>query len=188
MKRENLNYYGKNRRPSKTITLDLTPQIKQKFLQRGFTINQHNTSISYDESQFYDYVEAYEKMNSKCTVVANPDCGSSSADGPFLSTLSVICTDAYEKNKAVQEPIAKSLDITGNIIEISKTSENYAYLDIHGRRAGYYMIARHVGDTWEKLIAGQDLPLCSEVNRYNIPFSLINTCYQNDKEVTNTNK
>lgn len=170
------------------VITDLSLKIRQQFQKDGYTFNQLNTSKSLTDNNFYDYVEAYEKGNIKCTLVADPDCGSEKVGGPMQETLKVSCTDQLDKNIAGQEPLIKAFNLkSSEIAEITVKSGDFAYLDIHGRRAGYYMIIKKVGNSWKSLYKGQEYPNCAVVNSNKIPASIVDSCYQGDKTLKNTN-
>jgi len=171
----------------KEMTSGLAPQIKQLFLQSGFSLNERNTSASYTDDAFYDYIEAYETGDVKCTLISNPDCGSTN-NNPLAETLSITCTDQYYASEYVQEPLLQSLNIDSDqTVDITKESGDFALINVYDRRTGYYIIAKKDGNTWKKVYEGQDLPDCSLVNEYKIPADITSTCYQNDVEINNPN-
>lgn len=165
-----------------------SPKIKEQFLHNGFVINRLNTSDSYTDNQFYDYIEAYEKNNFKCTLVVSPDCGGFFTTDLVLTTR-VVCTDQLDKNLAIQKPIIEDLNLKdGESINYIKSSGNFVYLSIRGRgTGGYYIIAEKINNGWVAIMKGQELPDCSWVKNKKIPFDIVESCNQDDKVVPNPN-
>lgn len=162
-----------------TITESLTPKIDAIMTTQGFALNQKNSSVSIPNDIFYDYVRAYEKGDTKCVFLANPDCGTSSKL-PVHYAFSFGCTNDVNKNYDAQAPYIKDLGITNSIIYSQKQSGDFMKFDINDRRSGYYTLAKLVNGKWTPVFSGQDLPPCSVTEKYQIPKELFGDCWKDN--------
>lgn len=170
---------------SEVINKNISPKIRDWFIDNGFNINKLNSSDSYADTKFYDYIEAFEKDNVKCTLVSNLDCESASENHPMENTLTLVCTDQFDEHKSEQEPLLKSLNIKNSIIWVRESVDGFVNLAVYGRRTGYYIIAKETARGWDKIWAGQEPPPCNLVRQYQIPAKIEDSCYENDELVHN---
>jgi hypothetical protein len=158
----------------------LSKSIYYVMTTAGFSLNQANSSKSIADDQFYDYVQAYEKDNLKCTFVASPDCGGSLGEDTMHYDFSFTCTDSFEKNYREQLPFLKDLNIAKAIIHVSKRVGDYAMVNVNYRRTGHYVIAQLVNGIWVELSAGQDIPNCQIMEKYQVPQEIYGECYDEE--------
>jgi hypothetical protein len=175
--------------PNATSLLEIKKKIgtevKNVFLKNGYKFNQLNSSKDLDDGQFYDYIQAYEKDNVKCTFVVDPDC-SGNVDGPVTQKIYIVCTDHYNDNYEQQAGIAKDLSVKNEVIEIRKRIDSAAYIDVRGRRSGYYIIAKlEPNGHWKKIFAGQDIPPCKDLKENNIPKEIASNCWPVEEGTNN---
>ena len=142
----------------------------------GFSLNQANSSRSITDDQFYDYVQAYEKDEIKCTLVASPDCGGSSGV-PTHYDFSFSCTDSFEENYQEQIPYLKDLNLTDTIVHVSEKVGDYVNLKVYYRRSGYYVIAQLINGTWTELQASQEAPSRQIMESHQVPLEIYDGYY-----------
>lgn len=155
-----------------------------EYLQsNGFSRSRQNTSSSYQDRTFYDYIEGYEQNDTRCLIIANPDYGSTQSPEtnemvPYDQKISLICsTGVYQKAYAEQIPFLKALDdrkahISINISEDGKLATGSTM----GRRTGASIYFYNRDGKWEYVWAGQAVPDCSEFDGKNIPDEYLPTC------------
>lgn len=143
----------------------------------GFTKNELNSSSSLQDKRLYDYVQAYEKGETKCVFVANPDCATYSAD-PMHYTYSFSCTDTLDQQYREQQPILQDLSISDAVIFKQHSDENFTVFGVNDRRSGYSLIATYQDGKWVEIFAGQDLPPCTLMEQYHVPKTIVPDCYQ----------
>ncbi|MBU2577545.1 hypothetical protein KKA69_01805 [Patescibacteria group bacterium] len=166
------NYSASRFNSSLKILAPLFPTFMQ---QQGFNKNNFNSSTSLTDTQFYDYVQAYEKNGLKCTLTADPDC---SGTDHMWQTITFSCTSDFDKNYSLQTPFLKDLQVKGAIVSVSKQVGNYVYLDAHARRTGWYIIAmKQANGKWEQITSGQDDASCSIMNQYSVPKEIYGNCF-----------
>ncbi len=142
----------------------------------GYKLNKTNSSSSLTDEQFYDYVLGYEKGDDKCTLTINSDCSGEDKSTMF-QTITLACSDKYLATKSIQEPILKDLRYQNSIININGQIGNFANIESRGRRGGGYIIAMLKDGHWQELYAGQDLPSCAQMQKYQVPVELYSSCY-----------
>lgn len=152
------------------ITQLLAPKIDKIMQQNDFKTNQLNSSTSIEDNRFYDYIKAYEKDNTQCVFVANPDCATlSQTQEPVHYTFSFGCTQNLAQNYDKQAPFLKDLGIKDAIIHVQKQTGNLVKLNVNYRRSGYNLIAKLVDNRWIELYSGQELPSCELTQENQIP-------------------
>jgi hypothetical protein len=168
-----------------TIASELSLNIKSTMIADGFKYNQENSSSSItdiveENYDLYDYIQAYEKEGTKCTLVANPDCSTSSDSIPMHYTFSFTCTDNYQKNYSEQSPYLKDLGIDNAIVHVANKVDNFVKLNINYRRTGSYAIVKEVNNVWIKIYSGQDNPGCNFMQKYQVPKEIYGSCWTDD--------
>jgi hypothetical protein len=166
----------------KEITQLIGPKIDEIMKQNGFQTNQRNSSESIEDSQFYDYIQAYENETVKCVFEANPDCGTYSKETQVHYTFSFGCTEAFDRNYQQQAPYLKDLGIDDAIIHVQKKIGDFVELDVNFRRSGHYTIAKLISGKWNEIFSGQDIPSCEIVEKYEIPKEIISDCYPSEPQ------
>jgi len=162
--------------PEKDLVI-LVPIVDKIFMENNYKVNSLNSSISFKDDKFYNYVKAYEKEEIKCVLTATPDCPSGDPEKEPHNYLSVVCTDSYEKNYQEQVSLLRDLNIKDAVINVSKIKDDFVYLNINLRRTGYYMIAKKENGKWKEIFSGQDYPQCSLMEKYKVPKEIYLDCY-----------
>jgi hypothetical protein len=146
--------------------------------KNGFIMNQRNTSKSIDDTQFYDYIRAYEKGSKKVTFTASPDCGGDlETEHHYSFTLSI--SDKYELKEKEQSSYLRDLDygpdtVIFNIIQ----SGDFMTYEKRGRRFGTTAIAKKIEGKWTELFIKQGGPPdCVLVQKFSIPKELVSSCF-----------
>jgi hypothetical protein len=158
----------------------ISPQIDKIMKQNGFKANQKNSSLSIEDDQFYDYIQAYENGAVKCVFVANPDCVTSDEELEMHYSFSLGCTETFDKNYQQQAPLLKDLGINDTIVRVEKRTGDFVNLSVNDRRTGYYIIAKLINGKWNEIFSGQDVPNCVIVEKYKIPKEIISDCNPNN--------
>lgn len=153
-----------------------TPKTTEIMQKNGFTINMVNSSQSLEDKKFYDYVQGYEKGDTKCTLTISPDC-SGNDEFSIYQPITFACTENYLDNKEKQEPFLRDLEITQGIIHVSQQIGDYAKIQVHFRRTGSYKIAMKKDGRWIELYSGQDTPSCKIMKEYQVPTELYDNCF-----------
>ncbi|MDD4938139.1 MAG: hypothetical protein PHX34_03985 [Candidatus Shapirobacteria bacterium] len=154
--------------------------IEKKFTENNFVKNTAE-SVNYPNTNIdtgFDYsISIYNKGDIKCTIVTGKD-----NNQPTSITIS--CSDQYNKNYQIQSKILKDLNIKnqGLNLNLSKIVGRYAYFWLGYDHAIAMMDAT---DKWHILYKGQDMPPCDLVAKDKIPKSVVEYCYSNNKEQKN---
>lgn len=141
------------------ISTGLAEGIRHVMSSSGFSMNKRNSSQSIADDRFYDYVQAYEKGDMKCTLTADPD----------EFAWSFVCTNSLAKNYQEQAPYLKDMNITGAVIRVKKKIGDYAKIDVHSRRMGGFIIAQRIDGVWTALFSGNDSPDCRKMREHQVP-------------------
>lgn len=166
-----------NQQNFKTAAQELGATLDKTLKRNGFIFNSQNSSKNIDDTQFYDYIQAYEKGNQKCVYTASPDCAGGIGDTIMAYSYSFACTDKYDENYLAQAPYLKDLGIKDAIVHISKRDGDFVLLNVNYRRSGYYTIAKLVSNKWVEVYSGQDLPPCKVINQNQVPKTIAPNCY-----------
>ena len=165
--------------PKEDLNLVL-PTVDNIFTEKGFKINDINSSNSIEDDTFYDYVKAYEKGNIKCTLTSNPDCYAEEykeENTIFIQNIRIACTNKYEESLQRQSSYLKDLGIKDAIVNVEVEKGDFIRFNIGLRRTGYYIIAKNENGKWNEIFKGQDIPSCELINEYNIPEEIYKECY-----------
>ncbi len=166
-----------NKKMFNSVSGKLSENIKLIMTSSGFSLNQKNSSKSITDDQFYDYVQAYEKGDTKCTFTANPDCGGSSNEVSMHYNFTFTCTNSFDKNYQEQAPYLKGLKITNAVIHVEKKVGDYAFINVNNRRSGHYVIAQLINGAWTEISSGQDVPNCETMQEHQVPKEIYGDCY-----------
>jgi len=164
----------------KEITQLIGPKIDEIMRQNGFNTNQRNSSETIEDTQFYDYIQAYENETIKCVFKANPDCSTSSNEVEMHYAFSFGCTESFDRNYQQQSPYLKDLGIDDAIIHVQKKIGDFVKLNVNFRRTGHYTIAKLISGKWNEIFSGQDIPSCEIVEKYEIPEEIVSDCYPSE--------
>ncbi len=91
--------YNPNDGIDSVVKLLENPNVKQfvddaqsQFVTNGYIKNEKNSSKDPSDTEFYDYVVAYEKGNEKCTITVDPDAsGPTGCKSAVLHNNSFVC-------------------------------------------------------------------------------------------------
>lgn len=143
--------------------------------------NGYKKSASASLSNYYDLdYYGYEKGDIKCNFIISSTCSNN-------IKINFICSDQYQNNYQNQSKILRDLGIKNQVVllDSSHISGNYAYFNL-----GYDHAIAIMDDNgkWNLIAKGQDVLSCDLVNKYNIPKSIVESCYDNNnhKEKSNT--
>ncbi|MCX6734870.1 MAG: hypothetical protein NTZ25_03065 [Candidatus Peregrinibacteria bacterium] len=159
--------------------------VDQSLTKNGFTKNALNSSDSLGDGKFYDYVAAYEKSPTVCTLSLNGDVGGNEPN--FSRDMVFSCSDQFQKYYDEQVPFLnafyktnKSL-FTGEyaVTDIKKIGE-FAVVNLGARRTGLYSIFKKVNGKYQSIFSGQEAPSCKLVTQYKIPKEITKTCWSDD--------
>lgn len=150
----------------------------ENFERDGFRKNQENSSSSFSDNKFYDYILAFKKGPTRCTITTSPDAEGQIGSDVYYYSTTVSCSNDFEKHYNQQIPILKSLNIKNAVIyNTQKHVGDYYYFNINYRRTGYYMIAKKNGNKYVEIFSGQDAPPCDLMNENQVPEKLYDYCY-----------
>lgn len=165
-----------------TRTLNtLLPDLNKTFIDNGYTKNVLNSSKSLTDDRFYDYIQAYQKDNTRCTIVGNADCSGTKSDSIMYQTITIMCTDQYDQNYQQQAQLLKDLNIKDTIIHVKTQVNDFVNLNVNYRRAGHFIIAQKQAGKWQQIFSGQDQINCELVKKYQIPQEIYEDCYSEAK-------
>lgn len=163
---------------SKTVMRSFYDLVVNEVENAGYKKNMVNSSTSFDDKKYYDYVEAYEKNSTKCTITIDPDASGDGSDNNMYYAIYVACTDKYDEEFKQQQPFLKALKIHNAVISsIQEQAGDFYWLNINYRRTGHYSIVKKEGNTYKEIHSGQDVPPCSKMQKYNVPEELYETCF-----------
>ncbi len=170
----------------KNISEDITSKLQYIMKTEGYVYNPDNSSDSFGDLKYYDYIQAYEKTPSKCALVVNPDCGNNlngNGNGSMVYTIAFSCTDDFEKNYEIQAPYLKDLEIKDSTISFDREKDGFVRLNVNGRRSGHYIIAKFIDGKWMNLVEGQDYPSCEKIDALGVPQEIYLNCWVGSEEL-----
>lgn len=145
--------------------MDLNDKLTKVFLVNGFTKNKKNSSKSLDDKSLYDYVLAFQKGETRCTLVTNADMGTSQQSPevweiPYDISCSVNFSDNYKTQLPYQKALAlyKKYDDKNVVALPYYKNGDFESVGVHSRRTGFTAIMKKVGDNYVVLMEGQQPP------------------------------
>jgi len=160
------NQYGYSDIPSSKAQ-ELTKELSAIFLDNSFVLNENNTSDLENEKDFYDFITAFQKNETRCTLTLNKD------NGLYIIT----CSDNFQKAYNEQIPYLKGLDIRNMVAVRINRIGDYAKVDFGLRRTGHFKIIKIDGNKMEEIFGGQEYPSCELMDKYKIPKEIYENCY-----------
>jgi hypothetical protein len=147
---------------------------------QGFQKNTKNSSFSLTDTKYVDYVQAYEKSKTKCTVSVDPGTSGlgGSTDSALYFSISVGCTDDFDTSYAEQVPFLKALNERESVLSRIMVKDNFATMALNFRRTGAAVFMYKSGGEWRKAAIGQSVPLCDELTKANVPQEFWVDCYE----------
>lgn len=166
---------------------------KQVFTNRGFTLNKRNSSTSIDDSNFYDYVQAYEKNGKLCTIVVNEDYSSYGSgigkEAKMAYTLMVSCGDTLSEAQIEQHPFLDALGLKDKktVVQIINQDGLFFQIGMNQRRGGFTAILKKDGNKYRVLLISQEAPSCALIDKEKIPSNVLSSigegsCFTNTGE------
>lgn len=153
------------------------PWIDTTMAVYGFAKSAANTSSSFEDDSFYDYIQGYENEQFKCVFTADPDCsGAGDDDMAFKFSVNCIDTASYAENEQVQLPYLKDLEIKDQVIQVNDLVGDFAVMTINARRTGAVLTAKKINGKWTKVYAGQDVMPCEIAEQYGVPETIAPSC------------
>ena len=139
----------------------------------GFKVSKTNTSTVPDEigMTYSGYMKDDTKCLTKLYLQTDPF-------GYFFCG-----TVDYAQQKLMQEfsglfPYEKNSDGSISTYRITKVVGDFANGSVYsGGPGGYQFIAKKVNHEWKPVWEGQDFPLCSDMEKYQVPESMYPGCY-----------
>ena len=164
--------------------MEVNKILGDAFISSGFTKNELNSSKSLDDVNFYDYIIAFQKNNTKCLLVTNGDGGTGDHTGDAV--LTVECSNNFQKAYQDELPYLKALANYNNNLKDAAINEEsiHKYGDFvtvghHFRRTGLEAVMIKAGDGYKVLfLYGQrfDKNQCSILRQYDAPQELLKDC------------
>lgn len=173
------------------LNFNLSPivsNIDASLTDLGFTKSLENSSKDLADQSMYDYILAYENNDTKCSFILNRDFYISEEDSSQNNaSILFTCSDQFQSNYEYQKQYVDALTqnelINGNeivVYDVTNHESGFFTVAFAQRRTGAYAILRTTDDGLEVLYTGQESPYCSLVEEYQIPFSAVNNCYNQE--------
>lgn len=155
--------------PLNFVNKELNGFISTILLDNGFTPNMKNTSKT--EKEFYDYILAFQKNETRCILKVNMDNGN----------YSVSCSDRFKEAYNEQIPYLKGLNLKDGVIYgIGETIDSFVKVDIAYRRTGHFKILKKGSNKMEVIFSGQESPPCLLMKDKQVPKEIYRTCLSVD--------
>lgn len=160
-----------------TSTQELLADIRVVFTKAGYVKNNQTSSTGLNDDTFYDYLESYEKGDSRCNININPDVVVEDSG----HNVTINCSQTpLTQAETTQIPLLTALGATkvdNKMITATVTGEdqNWIIADISGRRSGYQAYFYKTQGVYKLVHSGQDVPPCSVFGGYQ-PSELITHC------------
>lgn len=144
--------------------------IEKVLNDRGFVFNPENSSSNFSDRSFYDYIESYKKGDELCVVRVDPD------DRGFYQ-LSFSCGNSLDYGYKKQIPFLKALELKNEktTVGIKNQKENYYEVSVNAVRGGSVAVLKKENNTYRVLFIGQESPLCSLIEKENIPSEVLSS-------------
>ncbi|MFH1036485.1 MAG: hypothetical protein ABIG29_00935 [Candidatus Nealsonbacteria bacterium] len=151
--------------------------ISNIFLVNDFELNATNTSKSEREPEFFDYIVAFQKGETQCTLTTNGESWE----------YTVTCSDGLQKAYEAQIPYLKALDRRDVIVNVRKKIGDFAWLDVHPRRTGNLALMKDEGGEMRLIFSGQEAPPCDLMIENGVPEEVYGTCNNVWRSIQNNN-
>jgi len=137
--------------PLSTRSRELKYFISRIFLANDFVFNATNTSEPETENDFYDYITAFQKGETRCTLKIDGDSGQ----------YTITCSDRFHEAYDEQIPYLRVLDKWECIVSVKERIGDFVWLSAHGRRTGFLALVKDDGKEIKLIFTGQEAPSCS---------------------------
>lgn len=153
--------------PLNPLAKELNDLISKILLDNGFMLNTLNTSKSEELNDFYDYVVAFQKGETRCILKTDGDYGK----------YSVACSDRLYEAYEEQISYLKMFNHRDTTVSVEKRKGDFVWLDVRLRRTGYFAIVKNDGKEIKLIFAGQEPPPCNLMIENQVPKELYEVCY-----------
>ncbi len=153
----------------------------------NYSLNKRNSSQSLDDDSFYDYIQAYEDDKNVCIAKASPDSSSVYCDSMCYG-LTFVCAskEKLEKSRQEQLPFIKFLGLEDSVGTVKAQVGDFYNVSVSHRRTGHYAVLKKENNSFRELYRGQDLLLCSLIEKEGIPEEVSGKkCINNDNSIKN---
>jgi len=159
--------YSSSANPLNPLAKELNDLISKIFLDNGFTLNALNTSKSEAHNDFYDYIVAFQKGETRCTL---------KTDGDYKK-YSVACSDRLQEAYEEQIPYLKVLNNRNSIVRVKERIGDFVWLSVHLRRTGFLALMKDKGGEIKLIFTGQEAPPCDLMIKNQVPKKVYGACY-----------
>ncbi|MFH1462132.1 MAG: hypothetical protein ABIG08_00290 [bacterium] len=153
--------------PLNLLAKELNYLISKILLDNSFALNAANTSESEENNDFYDYVVAFQKGGTRCTLTTDGDFGK----------YSVACSNRFQEAYEEQTPYLKVLDNREVIVSVKERIGDFVWLSVHLRRTGYLALMKDRGGEIKLIFTGQEEPPCDLMIENKVPKEVYGACY-----------
>lgn len=146
--------------------------VHNTFMRRGFTLDTDNSSRTTADERFFDYVQAYQKGDTLCTTVVNPEYSSYDGGGTDMAyTLTVSCADTLTQEAEGQQPLLDALDLRAKdaTAYIGNQVGDFFVVQVNYRRGGTRAVLKKEGATYRVLLVSQEEPPCKLLDEEKVP-------------------
>lgn len=157
---------------------NIKQEVSKIFMAEGFELDSHNSSQEESDTKFYDYVVAFKKNEIRCALVTDNDV--SVKDEREVFSIYISCSEKFRDKYTEQSPYLISLNNKEIVISDIKKIGDFVRLEVHARRSGYYIVGKIEKLKFAKIFEGQDAPLCSLVEEYNVPQEIYGECFREE--------
>lgn len=146
---------------------ELNNLVSKMFLDNGFTLNVKNTSPSKENNPFYDYVLAFQKGETRCTLTINGDFGNQT----------IACSNRFQEAYNEQIPYLKALNNRNVTVHVHERIGDFVWLDVNLRRTGSAALMRDDGKEIKFIVMMQEAPSCDLMLENQVPKEVYDVCY-----------
>jgi len=153
--------------PLSPKTRELKYFISRIFLANDFAFNATNTSMPETENDFYDYIVAFQRDETRCTLKTDGDSGQ----------YTIACSNRFQEAYEEQIPYLRALDNRNVIVSVRERIGDFVWLSVHLRRTGYVALIKDSGGKMEVIFTGQEEPSCDLMLENQVPKEVYGACY-----------
>ncbi len=153
--------------PLNPLAKELNNLISKIFLDNDFALNTLNTSKSETDNEFYDYVVAFQKDETRCILKTNGDYGE----------YTISCSNSFQEAYEKQIPYLKALNNRNSIVSVRERIGDFVWLNVHLRRTGYLALMKDNGEEIKLIFTGQEAPFCDLMIENQVPKEVYGACY-----------
>lgn len=164
--------YGEIAVPDSFTSL-LVDEIKNFFIEKGFTENNQNTQNKLSDTE--DFILAYKKGWERCMLTIEGLAKGLSVDGSYPNVRLECSAGSFRQIYDEQTPLLKATGKkTFTIYSIVKSDDGFSASA--NMSDGFALFSRRNGN-WEMIYWGQDQPSCLILQKYNFSKEVHDSCY-----------